>query len=84
MLLCRLTAIILNTAAPAARRDGVRCCQRCDAVQAVFLAEDTTQRRCRPETERPFVVHGPPSRAGHHGCGLSREVASDPPQRSRS
>jgi len=31
-------------------------------------------RRYRPEAEGPFP--GPPSRAAHHGCGLSREVTT--------
>ena len=59
MLLCRLTAIILNTDAPAARRrDGVRCCQRRDAAQdgdPLCTTVAATQRRYRPETEGFFA-----------------------------
>ena len=54
---------------------GVRCCQRRDAAYAVSWrrhnpAPPTGRRR------RVLPKPGPPSRAAHHGCGLSRDVTT--------
>ena len=58
------------------RREGVRCCQRRDAVRAVSCAE--TQPAPPTGRRRRASSSGPPSRAAHHGCGLSRDNQMPP------
>jgi hypothetical protein len=69
-------ALTTSTASLSATAPDVRAMlQRRDAahvaatVGATAATQPATGRRRRPG-------HGPPSRAGHHGCGLSREVTT--------
>jgi hypothetical protein len=59
------------------RSEGVRCCRRRDAVHGCCLSTRHQPGAVdRPEAEGSPGDTGPPSRATHHGGGLSRDVTT--------